>query len=174
MNRSQRGRWFASLSPLLLLTGCSSLPLSQTLLSTTASTQTAVGDASNASALKVSAELSPKEAAEACFATAKELHAHGHAKEAIILFERARELNPRETRADRYLAVLYDHEGNDARALAEFQKALKTSPKDAELLNDLGYFYYRRYSPWLVNKTPTLHWGQATMLSALAGLYRLL
>jgi hypothetical protein len=37
-----------------------------------------------------------------------------------------------------------------------------------------GYFYYRRYSPWLVNKTATLHWGQATMLSALAGLYQLL
>src|SRR6202167_1272338 len=37
-----------------------------------------------------------------------------------------------------------------------------------------GYFYYRRYSPWVVNKTPTLHWGQATMLSALAGLYQLL
>lgn len=37
-----------------------------------------------------------------------------------------------------------------------------------------GYFYYRRYSPWLVNKTPTLHWGQATMFCALAGLYRLL
>jgi hypothetical protein len=37
-----------------------------------------------------------------------------------------------------------------------------------------GYFYYRRYSPRLVNKTPTLHWGQATMLCALAGLYQLL
>ena len=37
-----------------------------------------------------------------------------------------------------------------------------------------GYFYYRRYSPWLVNRTPTLHWGQATMLCALAGLYKLL
>lgn len=37
-----------------------------------------------------------------------------------------------------------------------------------------GYFYYRRYSPFIVNKTPTLHWGQATMLCALAGLYRLL
>ncbi len=37
-----------------------------------------------------------------------------------------------------------------------------------------GYFYYRRYSKWLANKTPTLHWGQATMLSALAGLYKLL
>jgi hypothetical protein len=34
-----------------------------------------------------------------------------------------------------------------------------------------GYFYYRRYSRYIVNKTPTLHWGQATMLSALAGLY---
>jgi len=38
--------------------------------------------------------------------------------------------------------------------------------------DDTGYFYYRRYSPWLVNKTPTLHWGQATMLCALAGLYQ--
>jgi rhamnogalacturonyl hydrolase YesR len=37
-----------------------------------------------------------------------------------------------------------------------------------------GYFYYRRYTPWLVNKTPTLHWGQATMLCALGGLYKLL
>jgi rhamnogalacturonyl hydrolase YesR len=35
-----------------------------------------------------------------------------------------------------------------------------------------GYFYYRRYSSWLVNKTPTLHWGQATMMCALAGLYQ--
>jgi hypothetical protein len=35
-----------------------------------------------------------------------------------------------------------------------------------------GYFYYRRYSPWLVNKTPTLHWGQATMLCSLSGLYK--
>lgn len=35
-----------------------------------------------------------------------------------------------------------------------------------------GYFYYRRYSSWLVNKTPTLHWGQSTMLCALAGLYK--
>jgi hypothetical protein len=37
-----------------------------------------------------------------------------------------------------------------------------------------GYFYYRRYSPWLVNRTPTLHWGQATMLCALAGLYKVI
>jgi hypothetical protein len=37
-----------------------------------------------------------------------------------------------------------------------------------------GYFYYRRYSRQIVNKTPTLHWGQATMLCALSGLYEAL
>ena len=30
-----------------------------------------------------------------------------------------------------------------------------------------GYFYYRTY-PLVTNKTPTLHWGQATMFAALA------
>lgn len=40
-----------------------------------------------------------------------------------------------------------------------------------EMQDDTGYFYYRRYSHQIVNKTPTLHWGQATMLCALAGLY---
>jgi polysaccharide biosynthesis protein VpsJ len=44
----------------------------------------------------------------------------------------------------------------------------------ANMQDPSGYFYYRRYSSWLVNKTPTLHWGQATMLSALAGLYQCL
>jgi polysaccharide biosynthesis protein VpsJ len=37
-----------------------------------------------------------------------------------------------------------------------------------------GYFHYRRYAHGVVNRTPTLHWGQATMLSALAGLHQLL
>jgi rhamnogalacturonyl hydrolase YesR len=35
-----------------------------------------------------------------------------------------------------------------------------------------GYFYYRKYSGGIINKTPTLHWGQATMLCALAGLFK--
>jgi hypothetical protein len=33
--------------------------------------------------------------------------------------------------------------------------------------DDTGYFYYRKY-PLITNKTPTLHWGQATMFAALA------
>jgi hypothetical protein len=32
-----------------------------------------------------------------------------------------------------------------------------------------GHFYYRKY-PWITNTTPMFHWGQATMLSALAHL----
>ena len=51
--------------------------------------------------------------------------------------------------------------------------ALKVAQWTIEHMQDRsGYFYYRRYSRWLVNKTPTLHWGQATMLCALAGLYK--
>lgn len=41
----------------------------------------------------------------------------------------------------------------------------------ANMQDSSGYFYYRRYSPSIVNRTPTLHWGQATMMSALGGLY---
>ena len=53
--------------------------------------------------------------------------------------------------------------------------ALKVAQWTIKNMQDpTGYFYYRRYSPWLVNRTPTLHWGQATMLCALAGLYKLL
>jgi rhamnogalacturonyl hydrolase YesR len=35
--------------------------------------------------------------------------------------------------------------------------------------DESGYFYFQRL-PGLVNRTPTLHWGQATMLHTLAGL----
>jgi polysaccharide biosynthesis protein VpsJ len=44
----------------------------------------------------------------------------------------------------------------------------------ANMQDRSGYFYYRRYSPRMVNKTPTLHWGQATTMCAFAGLYQLL
>jgi hypothetical protein len=53
--------------------------------------------------------------------------------------------------------------------------ALKVAKWTIDNMQDSdGHFYYRRYSPWLVNKTPTLHWGQATMLCSLAGLYNIL
>jgi hypothetical protein len=53
--------------------------------------------------------------------------------------------------------------------------AMRVAQWTVEHMQDrTGYFYYRRYSSWLVNKTPTLHWGQATMLCALAGLHKAL
>jgi len=37
----------------------------------------------------------------------------------------------------------------------------------ANMQDKTGYFYYRKY-PLITNRTPTLHWGQATMFAALA------
>jgi rhamnogalacturonyl hydrolase YesR len=63
-------------------------------------------------------------------------------------------------------------EDRDAESLALAQKVAKWTID--QMQDRTGYFYYRRYSRHLVNKTPTLHWGQATMLCALAGLYKAL
>ncbi len=41
-----------------------------------------------------------------------------------------------------HLAVLYDQQGDAARTLNEFKRALEAAPKDADLLNDFGYYYY--------------------------------
>jgi Tfp pilus assembly protein PilF len=90
------------------------------------------------------AELPPKQAAIACQATAEQLVEHGHLDAAIGLFERARQLDAKRAKVARELAVLYDQAGADARALAEYQRALKETPKDPNLLNDLGYFYLSR------------------------------
>ena len=59
--------------------------------------------------------------------------------------------------------------GSDPEALPLACKIAQWTIKHMQ--DPTGYFYYRRYSRSLVNKTPTLHWGQATMLCALAGLY---
>jgi rhamnogalacturonyl hydrolase YesR len=50
-----------------------------------------------------------------------------------------------------------------ANQVAEWTLANMQDPK--------GFFYFRKY-PLITNKTPTFHWGQATMLSALAHLYK--
>ncbi len=64
--------------------------------------------------------------------------------------------------------VFFKEEDKESLALAA-KVAIWTISK---MQDKNGYFYYRRYSKGIVNKTPTLHWGQATMLCALAGLYK--
>jgi Tfp pilus assembly protein PilF len=90
-------------------------------------------------------DLPPQTAAEACIASAEKLQEEGKPAEALALYEQARSLDPHAPQINRRLAVLYDLQGNDARARAEYYKALQNSPRDADLLNDFGFFYYRRH-----------------------------
>lgn len=96
---------------------------------------------------KPTPEMTPREAAQACLTTAKELFDSGYDREAIQLFERARQLDPKQTQVARYLAVLYDRQLDGHHAQAEYDKALKLTPKDPDLLNDVGYFHYQ-YGRW--------------------------
>jgi tetratricopeptide (TPR) repeat protein len=116
-------------------------------------------------------ELPPKKSAEVCLATAEALekaaqkyeeqgnlekaaqhepeanHQYEKARqselEAIALYEKARQHGANKQVARR-LAALYDKQADYARAMEEYQKLLKHAPKDADLLNDVGYCYYNQ------------------------------
>jgi len=53
----------------------------------------------------------------------------------------------------------------DARSLAVARRVAHWTITNMQ--DPTGYFYYRKY-PLITNKTPTLHWGEATMFTALA------
>lgn len=90
-------------------------------------------------------ELPGKPAAALLLNMAEGLEKDGKEFEAIAYYERVRELDPSlSDRCSRRLAVLYDRADNQDKALHEFQELLKKKPKDAALLNDLGYSYYNR------------------------------
>ncbi|HZZ79653.1 MAG TPA: tetratricopeptide repeat protein [Gemmataceae bacterium] len=123
----------------LFLTGCQ-LPSSESML---------VGPMSDASssprAGTKEAELPTMDSAKLCFTTAETLEKGGKDPEAIGLYEKARQLDKRlAVEATRRLAVLYDRNDEFDKALDYYRHALEENPKDAELLNDLGYGYYCR------------------------------
>jgi Tfp pilus assembly protein PilF len=89
-------------------------------------------------------DLPPAEAAKVCLAAAEELEKGGHYGQAIALYEKARQDYPGYATVSRRLAVLYDMQGNFTRAQEEYQKALELTPRDADLLNDVGYSWYCR------------------------------
>ncbi|MGH7172752.1 MAG: tetratricopeptide repeat protein, partial [Gemmataceae bacterium] len=88
-------------------------------------------------------ELPPKDAARACLACAEEMEKHGNEVQAILFYEKARHDDPK-SKVSRRLAVLYDRQGDFQKAQEEYRKALKKTPRDADLLNDMGYGYYSR------------------------------
>lgn len=88
-------------------------------------------------------DLPTKESAKVCLRTAQELEKHGQTGEAIRLYEKARACEPTTAKtASRRLAVLYDRVGEFSKSSTEYETLLKSQPKDADLLNDLGYSYY--------------------------------
>jgi len=91
-------------------------------------------------------DLPVKEAARLCLRTAQEFEKNGQTDDAIRLYEKARTDAPAATGkvAGRRLAVLYDKVGNFTKSAAEYEILLKAHPKDADLLNDLGYSHYCR------------------------------
>ncbi|HUE69887.1 MAG TPA: tetratricopeptide repeat protein [Pirellulaceae bacterium] len=89
-------------------------------------------------------ELPEAQTVHACLTAAEELAVEGHAREAALLYEKARGLDPQATDYSRRLAGLYDLQGDLARAGTEFRAALAAAPHDADLLNDYGCFLDRQ------------------------------
>jgi Tfp pilus assembly protein PilF len=94
---------------------------------------------------KAAGDLAPAESVKLCLATAQQLEAANKPMDAIPLYEKARQLDPRsDVKVTLSLANLYSKIGEFDRAKDEFDRALRMSPKSAEILNDLGYAYYSR------------------------------
>ena len=90
-------------------------------------------------------ELSAKPAATLALTMAEELEKAGKDGDAIAYYEKARSADPATApKAARRLAVLYDRAGDPGKAMTEFRELLKLKPKDADLLNDIGYSHYNR------------------------------
>jgi tetratricopeptide (TPR) repeat protein len=83
-------------------------------------------------------ELSRKDAAEACLATARELDRNGYDREAAAQYIRARELGVTEPEIAWRLAVLSDRLGDSVQAKKEYDLACRHLPRNADLWNDRG------------------------------------
>lgn len=95
---------------------------------------------SSSTTAKAEPELPAVDAARACLKTAEELHSRGFETDAIKEYEHARRLDPTLTMIAAKLATLYARNGDDSRAIAEFEKAIAAQPNDPATLNDLGCF----------------------------------
>lgn len=103
------------------------------------------GGGASAANEHAASDLPGKQSANLCIVMAESLEKSDKDIEAIAYYERAREQDPTVSeRAGRRLAVLYDRVDQQAKAMNEYNELLKKRPKDASLLNDLGYSLYNR------------------------------
>lgn len=89
-------------------------------------------------------DLAPDKAAKLCMATAEELEKNGHLEQAIAQYELAMQHHAKLPGAGKKLAACYARAGKYDQAIAQYQKDLAASPKDVDLLNDLGYTYFEK------------------------------
>jgi tetratricopeptide (TPR) repeat protein len=88
-------------------------------------------------------ELPPEKAARLCLAAADELEKGGHFAHAISQCELAHQHSPNHPGLSRKLAGLYARDNQLEKAIDEYKKEVAKSPRDADLLNDLGYCCYQ-------------------------------
>jgi Tfp pilus assembly protein PilF len=118
---------------MMLLSGCA-------LLARPGSSQT--GD--QRPAMAAGDQLAPPQTLQACLTTADLLAAQGHPREASLLYEKARLIDPSAIDYSRRLAGLHDLQGNLPQAAVEFQAALSRTPGDPDLLNDYACLLNRQ------------------------------
>ncbi len=99
--------------------------------------------AENAAPVSSDKVLAPAQSAQLHLNLGDKMEKSGHDAEAIACFEKARQCDAH-VQVARRLAALYDRVGDNKHALEEYQKAVKTNPRDADLLNDFGYYHYTR------------------------------
>jgi len=98
----------------------------------------------NSTAISKDPDLAPDQAAKLCLATADELEKNGHNEQACGQYELALQHDPRQPAVSKKLAACYAKAGLYDKSIAQYQKCIVASPKDAELINDLGYTYYEK------------------------------
>jgi Tfp pilus assembly protein PilF len=134
VNRLVRWQTLLGFVGLFPVVGCDTLSGARTSSSIPVHSDTPISKA---------APLPPRQTAEICMNLADKLEKDGFDAEAIAHYEKARQDNP-SLRLERKLAVLYDKVGDPKRAMEEFDKALKQTPNDPGLLNNVGFCLYNQ------------------------------
>lgn len=85
-----------------------------------------------------SADTTPAGERELCVNTARTVAANGHAKEAILLLEKAEQLAP-EQPMDKELAALYAQDGRFDAAVQRYRSMLRNDPSQTDSHNNLAW-----------------------------------
>lgn len=145
------GRWsrFCCIVGLSAAMGCTIPSLQNGLLNSQASGDKSIPDVTahnivpTVSATPVKdPDLAPDKAAKLCLATGEELEKNGHYDKAIHQYELALKHQPRLPGVQKKLAACYACQKNFEQSISLYQKELAQNPRDADILNDLGYTYY--------------------------------